>query len=355
MFLSQPDNLLFMKTKTYDFIRLLGVVTLLLVIFNSCKKDTDEVVILPSFSSVGIASENLDSVVVGTRISAGNTKIITCGICWSEEHNPTILDNKIVDSTATDSLTFTLYTYPFFNKTYYVRAYLTSSNGTIYSQEVSFTLWMNYLDESVTDYDGNTYSTVRIGNQTWMTENLKVTHYANGDPIPQLSLDNDAEWLTTTSGAYCDYADNSDNGNTYGHLYNWYAVNDARGICPAGWHVPSKEEWETLINYLGGVYVAGGNLKATGTQYWKSPNYGATNVSGFNGLPCGIRSSNISSPSYTYYVAMGYQGYWWIRGEYGDAPYSKLYYATAYSAWSSSEIFSDILKIGGIGVRCVKD
>ena len=141
---------------------------------------------------------------------------------------------------------------------------------------------------TVTDIDGNTYQTVKIGNQWWMAENLKVTHYRNGDAIPEVTIN--ATWIGLTSGAYCSYDNYEYNSSIYGYLYNWFAVNDSRNIAPDGWHVATDAEWQTLVDYLGGESVAGGKLKATGTVHWYSPNAGATNESGFSGLPGGQRA-----------------------------------------------------------------
>jgi len=140
---------------------------------------------------------------------------------------------------------------------------------------------------TVTDIDGNTYRTVKIGDQWWMAENLKVTHYRNGDAIANVT--DRTEWSNLMIGAYCEYENNSANCATYGRLYNWFAVSDKRNIAPAGWHVPSDAEWQTLVNYLGGESVAGGKMKEIGTTHWISPNEGATNVSGFAALSGGYR------------------------------------------------------------------
>jgi uncharacterized protein (TIGR02145 family) len=167
-------------------------------------------------------------------------------------------------------------------------AFLTSF---IYGQDSTVT---------VTDIDGNVYQTVKIGNQVWMTENLKVTRYRNGDAIPNVT--GDMEWSNLTKGAYCDYNNNSNNAATYGRLYNFYAVNDSSNIAPAGWHVPSDYEWKTLEMTLGmsqseadGLKMRGTDeglkLKETGTSHWLSPDTGATNESGFSALPGGIRYS----------------------------------------------------------------
>jgi uncharacterized protein (TIGR02145 family) len=135
------------------------------------------------------------------------------------------------------------------------------------------------------DADGIVYKTVKIGNQIWMAENLRTTKYRNGNPIPNVTDAND--WSQLTTGAYCDYENQPD--NSYGKLYNAFAVNDPRSIAPKGWHVPTGEEWKILLDYLGGENIAGGKLKETGTTHWESPNTGATNESGFSALPCGLR------------------------------------------------------------------
>jgi len=140
---------------------------------------------------------------------------------------------------------------------------------------------------TVTDIDGNVYNTVKIGNQWWMVENLRVTHYQNGD-----SLVNETDivaWYLWGEGVYCSYNNSSSNANTYGLLYNWYTVDDSRNIAPLGWHVPSDEEWQDIVTYLGGESLAGGKMKEASLQYWLSPNYYATNCTGFSALPGGGR------------------------------------------------------------------
>ena len=193
------------------------------------------------------------------------------------------------------------------------------------------------------DIDGNEYQVVVIGDHIWMAENLKVTHYRNGDPIPHLT--SDSEWTSTSSGAYCAYDNNEDNVETYGRLYNWYAVDDSRNIAPEGWHVPTDDEWQTLVDYLGGSSVAGGKLKEAGTEHWNSPNTGATNESGFTALPGGYRGD------YGYYYYMGYYGYFWSSME----DYSG-------NAWRREPVYnnSEVYRISsskqyGFSVRCLRD
>ncbi len=213
--------------------------------------------------------------------------------------------------------------------------------------------------ETVTDIDGNVYKTVRIGDQVWMAENLKVTHYRNGDIIPNLIKRND--WGNAMSGAYCSYNNRDKVFNTYGALYNWHAISDARRIAPVGWHVPTDAEWKELEMYLGmskeevnkngGIKfgtIEGGKLKEEGTSHWASPNKGATNESGFNALPGGIRFGN-----QPLYLNLGSGASFWTATEIPNYAHS----AFSYGLWANS---SDITrapttKISGISVRCVKD
>jgi len=134
---------------------------------------------------------------------------------------------------------------------------------------------------------------VWIGCNAWMTNNLDVDHYRNGDPIPKVSNPGSAgAWAALTTGAYCYFNnDSATYAAVYGKLYNWYAVNDPRGLAPEGWHIPSDFEWTTLINTLGGNTMAGGPMKAMGTTDWNTPNLGATNLCNFTALPGGQRNA----------------------------------------------------------------
>ena len=129
---------------------------------------------------------------------------------------------------------------------------------------------------------------ITIGTQVWESTNLDVTTYRDGTPIPEVT--DPTAWASLTTGAWCYYNNDPANEGTYGKLYNWYAVNDPRGLAPEGYHVPTVAEWTSLIDYLGGEDVAGGKMKSTGTLLWLSPNTAATNESGFSGLPGGGRN-----------------------------------------------------------------
>jgi uncharacterized protein (TIGR02145 family) len=195
---------------------------------------------------------------------------------------------------------------------------------------------------TVKDIDGNIYTTVTIGTQEWMAENLKVTHYRNGEAIPNIT--DNAQWNDLSTGAYCWYNNDEPTvGDTYGALYNWFTVVDSRNLCPVGWHIPSDPEWTTLTDYLGGEYIAGGKLKETGTIHWLSPNTVATNESGFTGLPGGMRTSDFD------YI--GIEGVWWSSTEY-DSNYAFHRYIY-YDSGSFTDSF--FRKEFGFSVRCIKD
>jgi uncharacterized protein (TIGR02145 family) len=221
-------------------------------------------------------------------------------------------------------------------------------------QWVSLTGFQYEIGE-MTDQDGNTYPTVIIGTQEWMAKNLRVTTFDNGDDISLIGNDaaGDAAWNTANYGAYAVY-DTTGTGypsfevNEFGYLYNWYAVNDGRGLCPDGWHVPSGDdvssEWKTLTDFLGGLSVAGGPMKEAGTAHWTSPNTGATNSSGFTGLPGGVRSTSGA------FFNFGNFGYWWSSTESGASAWSR---SLLYNFGNVDRSSND--KRFGFSVRCVRD
>lgn len=182
---------------------------------------------------------------------------------------------------------------------------------------------------------------IQIGTQIWMTRNLNVSRYRNGDPIPQVT--DPTQWASLTTGAWCYYQNSLANGRVYGKLYNWFAVNDPRGLAPVGYHIPSNNELNTLITFLGGVTVAGGKMKAT--TGWSSPNIGATNSSSFSALPGGI--CNYDGP----YDFIGDEGDWWSS----TADTSVLAWSLVLFSENASAERSNDSKKNGFSVRCVKD
>ncbi len=195
---------------------------------------------------------------------------------------------------------------------------------------------------TVTDIDGNTYKTVKIGNQVWMAENLRTSRYSNGDRIAN---PNYSQLEDLTTGAWCWYQTNINYDNVYGKLYNWYAAKDSRNVCPTGWHVPSDSEWQTLVNYLGSN--AGGKMKAAETPYWHSPNAGAfsSSSSGFSGLPAGVL---ISGQGFT---GMGYYVKWWSTTANG----SKHAWIRTLNYHHGDVNRQEEFKDNGYSIRCIKN
>ena len=196
---------------------------------------------------------------------------------------------------------------------------------------------------------------VTIGTQIWSNTNLDVTTYSDGTPIPQVT--DPTQWANLTTGAWCYYNNDPANGTIYGKLYNWYAVAgiyDAasaanpslrKQLAPQGWHIPSDAEWTTLTDFLGGLSVAGGKMKSTGTSLWQSPNTAATNESGFTGLPGGFRY-HLGSFNY-----IGNVGVWWSSSE--DDATNAWSRSLGYGNGSAFSYSSD--KKNGFSVRCLRD
>jgi uncharacterized protein (TIGR02145 family) len=219
------------------------------------------------------------------------------------------------------------------------------------------TITFNFIE--CMDADSNHYPVVTIGSQTWMAENLKTTHYFDGNPIPKITSENNWSALSSTDPAYCWYNNDSTTcAQTYGALYTWSAaMNSApsstanpsgvQGACPTGWHLPSDTEWKVLTDFLGGMSVAGGKLKETGTTHWTGPNTGATNESGFTALPGGGREHKGSFIYFSEYSA------WWCATECNtDNSWGRGVYNLDKTVYRLENGGS---KGNGISVRCVKD
>ncbi|NOY36372.1 MAG: hypothetical protein GXO83_02230 [Chlorobi bacterium] len=226
--------------------------------------------------------------------------------------------------------------------TYFVTAYASADIEQVVGNTISFTTLDNH--GTVVDIDGNSYQTVIIGSQEWMSENLRTTKFNNGTEIPYIS--NDTVWNNLQSPGFSIYNHDSTTYRIpYGALYNWYTVNSGN-LCPAGWHVPSSAEWQVLVDAAGGNSVAGSNLKETGTAHWSEPNVNATNQVGFTALPGGHRRINGT------FEDLWYIGYWWSSTE-EDTQYAWQ--------WSMSNDVDFVENNGGydkregLSIRCVKD
>jgi uncharacterized protein (TIGR02145 family) len=279
----------------------------------------------------------------GTVTDEGGSGVIERGICWSTSPNPTLSDNHSSSGSGLGSFTSSI-TGLSPAVAYYVRAYATNVNGTSYGNQVTFNS-ADGISGTISDLDGNFYGVLYIGTQVWMASNLKVTKYSNGDPI-SAGLSNSA-WIATNTGAYSIYNDDLSNNSTYGKLYNWFAVNDSRNICPTGWHIPTLGEWNTLIGHLGSNSTAGGQLKSTGTTLWMTPNTGATNSSNFSARPGGIRSDVAGN-----YSLLGLQSDFWTATQGGTST-TGVYFKLVYNNASISNL--DLDKNAGLSCRCIQD
>lgn len=248
----------------------------------SCNKNEEETLALEEVTLASITTDSLravgsTSLQIGGIITSDGNGMVTRGVCWSSDHEPTISDDTTIAGKGKGS--FVSYIENLKSNTrYYFRAYATNSAGTSYGNVLEVT-----TTETVTDKDGNVYNTIKIGNQLWMAENLKTTHYRNGDPINifqyGISLQEMKEGSFTNSkhlGMGWDF---------YGAYYNWFAINDRRSICPEGWHIPTDAEWNTILNTVG---------EKNFTKQILQHNYkyndimkGATNSSGFSAVPAG--------------------------------------------------------------------
>ena len=318
---------------------------------------------LPTVTTDAATNVGVHSATCGGNVTAdGGYSVLARGVCWSTSQNPTIADSHTTDGSGTGSFTSSM-TGLVAGTTYYVRAYAVNSVGTAYGNQVVFTTAVPCGISTVTDFDNNTYNTVQIGNQCWMKENLRTTHYADGTSIP---LGNSISYNV----AYRYYPNNNNsNVSTYGYLYNWSAVmgnftsssanpSGVQGICPAGWHVPSDAEWTQLTDYVGSQiqYVCGDDntyiAKAlASTTGWDSDNGtcvvgnnpSANNATGFSAVPAGFYYSSCYD--------FGGDANFWSATQYGS--YAAYGYSLAYLTAIVTR--ADDTKNGGFSVRCLRN
>jgi uncharacterized protein (TIGR02145 family) len=328
------------------------------VLFVSCAADSEtggEVITEPVFTvqtksvaSIGHESANVFGLISPAFVSASSAY----GICYGLTPNPTIegltaVGSEIDPLTGGFSCNLMSLT-PLRN--YYVRAYATTSEGTFYGDQLNFsTLRKLYINGStVIDIDGNNYQSVIISGKQWMKGNLNVSKYRNGDVIPEVT--DIAEWDALTTGAWCYFENITENGTVYGKLYNWYAINDPRGLAPTGWHIPSDAEWTSLTNFLGGTTAAGIKMRDLGDT-WSTSAVLATNQAGFSALPGGYAYlTNNYNPVDQPFNSMGEVAFWWSATASNPS--------TAYSLnvnLNNSVTRGSILKKTALSVRCVKN
>lgn len=298
----------------------------------------------------------------GVVVDEGESPVVARGICWSTSQGPTIENDHTTEGSGEGSFVSTLSPLDQ-STTYYARAYATNGDGTSYGEEITFKTWQGIL----IDLDGNTYNTIKIGEQVWMAENLRVTQYTDGTAINLVEAGFIWSNLGSAYKAYCWYDNNESRGDDYGALYNWYAVmngsasNDdnpgtIQGVCPEGWHLPSDSEWKEMEMFLGMSQAEadetggrgtdeGGKLKETDTIFWSIPNTGATNESGFDALPGGGRSSLGGL-----FSNLGTHANFWVSTQLDqDEAFSRR---LEYNSAIISRIATD--KKAGFSVRCVE-
>lgn len=206
---------------------------------------------------------------------------------------------------------------------------------------LSFALAGGDDDAMVKDIDGNVYKAVKIGSRVWLAENLKVSRYRNGDKIANAAASE--SWKIAKEGAWCYYDNDSSRAVIFGKLYNWYALNDSRGLCPAGWRVPANDDWQALINHFGGMRNAGGKMKAQ--RLWAPPNEGADDAAGFAALPSGVRYYTGNFMNIHHFCGM------WSSSE-GNDDFGYMVYLDKGNTKAVLQFYG---KKNGFACRCVKD
>jgi len=315
------------------------------IAFTACKT-------APVLTTTEVSAITQTSATSGGNITSdAGSSVISRGVCWSTKANPTIADNKTTDGAGIGSFTSSI-TGLTAGTTYFVQAYATTSSGTGYGGAYQITTIV--ATPTVTDADGNTYHTIAIGTQVWMVENLKTTKYNDGTAISNVT-DNTA-WVALSTPAYCWYNNDATTyKNTYGALYNWYVVNTAK-LVPTGWHVPTTDEWTTLVNYvranLGTTsgYVAKAlaatiNWTTTTSVVAIGNDLSKNNSSGFSALPGGCRGYDGT------FYNIGEFGNWWSSTEYGTT--NAWYWILHYRDHGLGESVN--AKSYGLSVRCVRD
>jgi uncharacterized protein (TIGR02145 family) len=319
-----------------------------IILLVGCKKDDVNNITTP----VPTSPENLlGSAVSSSKINLSWTDRSTNETGFKIERK---LQNGIFLQVGTVASNITTFTDTGLNAStiyiYRVFSYNSGGNSPIYSNELTLSTLSKF-------------PTITIGSQKWTTTNLDESTYSDGTPIPQIT--DTAVFASLTTGAWCYYKNSTANGEIYGKLYNWYAVkgiwNEAsktdigqrKKLAPDGHHIASYDEWFTLAGAIGG-FGSGGKMKATGTSLWKSPNTGATNESGFTGLPGGGLFTNDNQNTF---ATINESGYWWSSDDAtirpgGNPGYAWFFYLT-HNTGDLGRLNID--KSLGLSVRCIKD
>ncbi len=335
------------------------------IMYGNEKSFTASVRAIPTIQTLDPNDINLNSAVCGGDVLLEGVSAVTRrGVCWSTEELPTVSDRVAEEGEGQGVFRVPLEELDL-NTIYFARAFATNSEGTAYGDEVSFKTW---AEGEFDDYEGNVYPSVVIGEQTWMKKNLRVTHYTDGRPIPEVRID----WLEVPAGtrAYCWPNNDSTYADPYGALYTWSAAMDGagsndsnpgevQGVCPDGWHMPSDLEWKELELFIGMDPAEvdsvgfnrnrgngfGGRLKEVGYLHWRNPNTEATNYTGFTAVGGGLR--NIDGN----FRSLNRNATYWTSAEFNE-----LSSWTRGLSYNNSNIGRDNDSKGnGASVRCIKN
>jgi len=319
----------------------------------NAKAQGDSLAVLTTTPATNVAEKT--AVVGGQVSSAGGGAVTTRGICYSTSGSPSTSNFTVTVGSGTGSFQATL-TNLSAATMYYARSFAINAYGTSYGNQVMFTTTgplAGTCTGTVRDIDGNDYAVVQIGSQCWMKENLRVTRFRDGWPI---SLDSSGgvtgdgagqTWGKLSTSARTIYGHDKAIVSRVGYLYNKFAVFENRGICPIGWHVPNPSEWISLASFLGGELVAGGKMKITTTAFWKAPNSGADNSSGFTAYPSGFRSQFSGI-----FIGNADMASFWAYADQAFA-YELLYNSSAFT--QSTTLGYGGHEQNGLAIRCIRD
>lgn len=324
-----------MKTKTKIAFHL-GFLGLVLFAVNCKPVDDTPEITAPIVSTDTVYETTFNTAWLGGRIvNDGGSPVLSRGLCWSTKQDPTISDDTIMRGKGDGGFSFSA-SGLVKNTKYYVRAFASNGIGLSYGPQRDFT------PGKAKDVDGNEYTYITIGTQTWMLENLKTTRYRTGDAIAYVGPD--ADWAKLSTAAFA-YSNNLKTNTTpYGILYNYAAATSVKSICPKGWRLPTDADFATLGDELLGASTAGGKVKEAGLNHWDSPNMNATNESGFTAVGSGMRDLDGAFKEFKA------AAYFWT-----STPKDAVTGSASYVTKDLSSLLSKAIdKKAGLCIRCIK-
>jgi uncharacterized protein (TIGR02145 family) len=295
---------------------------------------------LPSITAPVLSELTTSSVVIATQVNPNylaSAVVAEYGLNVSYDNTLETGQDSLKGSTASEVVMHVEGLMP--GTDYHIRIKATNELGDSFSEDITFTTY------TVMDYDGNYYYSVKVNDQEWLKENLRNTHFQNGDVIPEVS--DATAWTQTTDPAYCQYKNDPAVSAVYGYLYNFFVAGDSRNVCPVGWHVPTLDEWHTLITYLGGDELGDKKIREAGTTHWFTDT-GATNETGMTVLPAGNRELNGD------FVNKGSSAHLWSSFE-GTVGYETGAWNIGVDNGVSRVFWTPYSNKFGASIRCLKD